>query len=151
MKPPRRKKKPAPTGLLVRYGAEQMRFKPSQFKMRRSILTIPTAWKFKPMAEVAFEVDAPKYRAKRNGAALCRGIVLACRLQKGKKDCYEVDLVLTQVPRSHIELFDDVRPHLPLCLEISCSECRWNQKGLSGTRGDCTSIQQFKQHVPVGS
>lgn len=151
MKPSKGGKKTAPTGLLVRYGAEQMSFKPSQFKMRRSILTIPTAWKFKPMVEIAFEVDAKKSRTGRNGAALCRGIVLACRLQKGRKDRYEVDLVLTQVPRSQIELFDELRPHLPLCLEISCSECRWNRAGLSGTRGDCSSIQQFKQQVPVSA
>lgn len=149
MKSTRGKSKTAAEGMLVRYGSEQMRFKPSQFRMRRSILTLPTAWKFKPMAEIAFEVDAPKGRTGRNGAALCRGIVLACRPQKGKNGHYEVDLVLTQVPRSHIELFDEARPHLPLCLEISCSECRWNREGLSGTRGDCRSIQQFKQQIPV--
>ena len=151
MKPSKKTKKAVPAELLVRYGAEQMRFKPSQFKMRRSILTIPTAWKFALMTEIAFEVNAPKRHAKRNGATLCRGIVLACRPQKGKKGHYEVDLVLTQVPRSHIEIFDEARPHLPLCLEISCSECRWNLAGLSGTRGDCQSIQKFKQHVSVSA
>ena len=149
MKSTRGKKKAATDGLLVRYGSEQMRFKPAQFKMKRSILTIPTAWKFKPMAEIAFEVDTPRSKPGTSAASCCRGIVLACRPQKGKKGRYEVDLVLTQVPRNQVELFDEVRPHLPLCLEISCSECRWSRAGLSGTRGDCHSIQQFKQQVPV--
>lgn len=151
MKITKGKKKAAAAEMVVRYGKEQMRFKPSQFKMRRSILTIPTAWKFTPMTEVAFEVDASKSRKGKSGNGLCRGIVLACRSQKGKKDHFEVDLVLTQVPRSQIELFDEIRPHLPLCLEISCSECRWNRAGLSGARGDCHSIQQFKQRVPVST
>jgi hypothetical protein len=150
-KPTKARSKTAPPRreMLVGFGSQQLRFKASQFKMRRSILTIPTAWKFAPMAEIAFEVDAPKRRSKAGESALCRGIVLACRSQKGAKGRYEVDLVLTQVPRSHIEFFDEARPHLPLCLEISCSECRWNRMGLSGTRGDCQSIQEFKQHVPV--
>lgn len=134
---------------MVGYGDQHVRFKASGLKMRRSILTLPSAWKFVPMSEIAFEVSLPRRRAAARDSALCRGIVLACRPQKSAKNRYEVDLVLTQVPRSHLALFDEVRPHLPLCLEINCSECRWHRMGLSNTRGDCKSIQEFKQQASV--
>ncbi len=129
--------------------AKRLCFKASQIKMRRSILTIPSAWNFAPMTEVAFELKTSKARAPREKGACCHGIVLECRPQKNGKERYEMDLVLTQVPRCQIHLFDELRPHLPLCLEISCSECRWYRTGLANTRGDCASIQRFKQQIPV--
>lgn len=128
---------------------KQLCIKASQLKMRRSILILPSAWKFAPMTEIVFELKSSRLRASGGKDACCRGIVLACRPQKNAKDRYEMDLVLTQVPRNQIHLFDELRPHLPLCLEISCSECRWYRAGLSNTRGDCESIRRFKQQLPV--
>ncbi len=142
------KKQPGSRSIVVRFGKDAVKFSPSDFKVERSLLTIPTAWAFKPMSEISFEIEFPGVNGRRQSPAKCRGIVLSCRPQK-RKGHFHVDLFPTQVSPSCGDLFDDLRPHLPLCLEISCDACRWNRAGLSNTRGPCTEIQEFKKSLPV--
>ncbi len=94
--------------ILVHFGSDKARFSPQALKVNRSVITVPSAWQFKPMTEVGLKVQLP---GKKNGlskAVQCRGIIVECRPEK--KGLYQVDLLLTDIPQKHANLFEKLVP-----------------------------------------
>jgi hypothetical protein len=98
--------------VLVHFGPEKARFHPTHLKMSRSFITVPTAWKLKPLTEVSLEVHVPK--TKKGSMIKCHGIIINCRPIKNKKGHYQVDLLLSDIPKKYENAFDRLVPHARL-------------------------------------
>ncbi len=94
--------------ILVHFGSDKARFKPQTLKVNRSVITVPSAWQFKPMTEVGLKVQVPSKKGSRSKAVQCRGIIVECRPQK--KGQFQVDLLLTDIPDRHANLFHTLVP-----------------------------------------
>jgi len=92
--------------VLVHFGADKARFHPMHLRVNRSIITVPSAWHFKPLTEVSVKLQLPPgHKSKRALKAVeCRGIIVECRPWK-QKGRYHVDLVLADLPTRHEPLF----------------------------------------------
>jgi hypothetical protein len=98
--------------ILVHFGPEKARFHPAHLKLSRSFITVPTAWKFKPLTEVCMEVHLPN--SKKGSMVKCHGIIINCRPVKKKKGHYMVDLLLSHVPPKYESAFNKLVPHATL-------------------------------------
>jgi len=98
--------------ILVHFGSDRARYHPSHLKMSRSFITVPTAWKFKPLTEVCLDVHLPK--TKKGSMIKCHGIIINCRPIKNNKGHYQVDLLLSDVPRKYEKSFEKLVPHAKL-------------------------------------
>ena len=87
--------------LQVHYGGDHASFSPSAIKVGKSVITLPSAWNIEPFTEIDFQVENTKARG---GKINCRGVVVDCRRQKSakksKKEHYEIDLLLIDLPSS---------------------------------------------------
>lgn len=92
--------------ILVHFGKDKVRFDPGHLKInsQHPILTVPTAWHFKPLTEVGLRLEVPSGKKKTSRQIECRGIIVECRPQK-KKGHYHVDLLLTHLPSGSSSLF----------------------------------------------
>jgi hypothetical protein len=91
--------------ILVHFGSNKARFHPHLLKINRSIITVPTAWHFKPLTEVDLKVQLPAAKKKPSKKFIqCRGIIIDCRPLK-QKGRYHVDLLLTDIPSRHATAF----------------------------------------------
>ncbi len=86
--------------ILVHFRADKARFRSAHLKFNRSIITVPTAWHFKPLTEIGLKLELPF--SGKNGRRLidCRGIIVECRPLK-RKGHYHTDLLLTHIPSRH--------------------------------------------------
>jgi hypothetical protein len=98
--------------VLVHFGPEKARFHPSHLKLSRSFITVPTAWKLKPLTEVCLEVHVPK--TKKGSMIKCHGIIINCRPIKENKGHYQVDLLLSDVPKKYEKSIEKLVPHAQL-------------------------------------
>ncbi len=89
--------------ILVHFGSDKARFNTNHLKINRSIMTVPTAWRFKPMTEVGLKLQLPLNKNGKARPIQCRGIIVDCRPLK-QKGRYQVDLFLTNVPARHASL-----------------------------------------------
>ncbi|MBI4025998.1 MAG: hypothetical protein HY360_13515 [Verrucomicrobia bacterium] len=95
--------------ILVHFGPDKARFHPAHLKINRSIITVPSAWQFKPLTEVGLKVQLPPGKTRTDRPIECRGIIVECRPLK-QKGRYHVDLLLTEIPSRHANLFERLRP-----------------------------------------
>jgi len=74
-------------------------------RFNRPIITVPSAWHFKPLTEVSLELKLPTGKKNKNGGPpiQCHGIIIECRPLK-QKSRYHVDLLLTDLPTRHANL-----------------------------------------------
>lgn len=92
--------------VLVHFGSDKARFQPADLKIRRSILTLPTAWHFKPMTEVDLKLLVPSGKTGKTHPIQCRGIIIDCRpLKSREKGRFQVDLLLTEIPSRYAGFF----------------------------------------------
>jgi hypothetical protein len=88
--------------ILVHFGSDKVRFEAEDLKMGSSMMTVPSAWRFKPLTEIDLKMELPSSR-KAARSIKCRGIIVECRPLK-KKGRYHVDLLLTRVPAGYANL-----------------------------------------------
>lgn len=94
--------------ILVHFNEDKARFHPDHLKLSRSFISVPTAWKFKPLTEVCMEVHVPK--TKKGSMIKCHGIIVNCTPIKSKKGHYQVDLLLSDIPKKHESAFKRLVP-----------------------------------------
>lgn len=90
--------------LQVHYGGDHASFSPDTIKVGKSVITLPSAWNIEPFTEIDFQMENSKSKDGKGGKINCRGVVVGCRRQKGarksKKEQYEIDLLLIDLPTS---------------------------------------------------
>jgi len=89
--------------VLVHFGSDKARFHSTHLKINRSIITVPTAWHFKPMTQIGLKLELPSNdKGGKTAARLinCEGIIVECRPLK-QKGRYHADLLLTHIPSRH--------------------------------------------------
>ena len=89
--------------VLVHFGTDKVRFEADHLKMGSSIMTVPSAWRFKPLTEIDLKLELPSGKKTAARSIKCRGIIVECRPLK-KKGRYHVDLLLTRVPPQYASL-----------------------------------------------
>ena len=96
--------------ILVHFGSDKARFHPTHFKVHHSVITVPSAWRFKPLAHVGVTFHLPPEKSnKRERLVPCQGIIADCRPLKQKRH-YHVDLLLTEIPPRYASFFKKLIP-----------------------------------------
>jgi hypothetical protein len=95
--------------VLVHFGSGKARYHPMHLKVHRSMITVPSAWAFKPLSQVLVKVEVPSRNGK-NRLINCHAVVVACRPLKGKGH-YLVDLYITDLPESHTQTLQKIGRH----------------------------------------
>ena len=86
--------------VLVHFRSDKARFHSNHLKINRSIITLPTAWRFKPLTEIGLKLELPPSGKGASRFIQCRGIIVECRPLK-RKGHYHVDMLLTHIPSRH--------------------------------------------------
>ena len=96
--------------VLVHFGPEKAKFHSAHLKVNQSVVTVPSAWHFKPLTEVSLEMEFPSGGKSQERPIKCRGIIVECRPLKKQKGHYQVDLLLTHIPSRQASLFQRLAP-----------------------------------------
>jgi len=83
--------------LQVHYSGDHASFAADAIKVGKSVITLPSAWNIEPFTEIDFQMENTRVKG---GKINCRGVVVDCRKKKSKKEQYEIDLLLIDLPSS---------------------------------------------------